>query len=210
VQHVFRLNEDKAETYQHVWGDKETFWLAALLAGEPFAFHPREAHHECCGLLAFDVLAHSRLWRRRISLVDNGMALKGTKLPGLVQRGVDGLALFYHRKHTDVGLPSVLAIEHNERLCRAGWAIDELRGRGAVRGFPLNHWFVRLVASRRAAARLLALIVVLVLAFALRRHIRACLDRAHDRLRRETQRTDGSDEEPLLDRRVAPAPGHHA
>jgi hypothetical protein len=90
VQHVFRLNEDKAETYQHVWGDKETFWLAALLAGEPFAFHPREARHECLSLLAYATIGHSWMWRRKVKLWDNGEALRGTTFQGLMQRSVSG------------------------------------------------------------------------------------------------------------------------
>jgi hypothetical protein len=151
VQHVFRLNEDKAETYQHVWGDKETFWLAALLAGEPFAFHPLEARHECLSLLAYDVQAHSSLWRHHVkwnsSLAGSGHAVAGTKLRGLIQRDVAGRALYYHRKNWDVPLLSIFTLQHNDRLCTAGWAIAE-QNSPKQRGFALAHPLARMIARR--------------------------------------------------------------
>ena len=36
VDEIYKLNEDHSYTYQFVWGDKETFWIACLMANKPF------------------------------------------------------------------------------------------------------------------------------------------------------------------------------
>ncbi|MGV6815926.1 MAG: hypothetical protein ACWA44_01495 [Thiotrichales bacterium] len=38
VNYIYQLNDNHKETYQHIWGDKETFWIGCLMAGNPFYF----------------------------------------------------------------------------------------------------------------------------------------------------------------------------
>lgn len=40
IQFIFDLNNDHDQTYQYVWGDKETFWIACLMAQQEFYFNP--------------------------------------------------------------------------------------------------------------------------------------------------------------------------
>jgi len=40
VDHIFSLNKNHKETYKYVWGDKETFWIGCVMAGEPYTFNP--------------------------------------------------------------------------------------------------------------------------------------------------------------------------
>jgi len=124
VRELFRLNDDshRNETYKHVYGDKETFWLAAVLAREPFALHAVEAAHECCSLLAYATIAHSAMWRSRVILTESGGAERGTALQGLVQRFPNGRAIYYHRKALDVPPLSPFVLDRNAELCSGGWA----------------------------------------------------------------------------------------
>lgn len=58
VQNIYDLNNNHAETYQYIWGDKETFWIACVMANEPFYFNPTAGYmstqnkrltHDYCG-----------------------------------------------------------------------------------------------------------------------------------------------------------------
>ena len=40
LEYIFKLNENHAETYEYVWGDKETFWLGCTMANQPYYFNP--------------------------------------------------------------------------------------------------------------------------------------------------------------------------
>ena len=40
LQVIYDLNDNHKETYQYVWGDKETFWIACLVADTEFYFNP--------------------------------------------------------------------------------------------------------------------------------------------------------------------------
>jgi len=129
LREVFELNENHEDTYKHVWGDKETFWLGAMLAHEPYALARQEATHECCSLLCFRTLRYSQLWRHRAA------RNKGSKLRGLIQRDPSGRALFYHRKAEDVAALDTLTLDWNQWLCDRGWSIHD----DQVPGFRLNH-----------------------------------------------------------------------
>lgn len=135
IAKVLELNTNRTETYQHVWGDKETFWLGALLADEPFALASQEATHECCSLLCYRTLRYSRYWRHA------AVRGKGTKLRGLIQRDAKGRALFYHRKAEDVKPLSTFALDWNQFLCDRGLGIDD----NQVPGFKLGSPVVRAV-----------------------------------------------------------------
>lgn len=37
---IYDLNKNHKETYQYVWGDKETFWIGCVLAEKEFYFNP--------------------------------------------------------------------------------------------------------------------------------------------------------------------------
>jgi hypothetical protein len=203
VQHVFRLNEDKAETYQHVWGDKETFWLAALLAGEPFAFHPREARHECLSLLAYATIGHSWMWKGKVRRWDNGEALRGTTFPGLMQRSVSGRMIYYHRKFIDVPMMKSWVLDANSALCAARISIDERNQNWFPHGFPLTHW----VAAATLQWATIALRVGVLLVLGVTGLCACCLNRPSCILLNQTQRkheredsSDDGDDAPLLSR----------
>jgi hypothetical protein len=40
VETIYELNENHAETYKYVYGDKETFWLAFCMNNKPFYMNP--------------------------------------------------------------------------------------------------------------------------------------------------------------------------
>src|SRR5690606_33157562 len=44
VQNIFTLNENHKDTYQYVWGDKETFWIGCVMAGKPFHFNEKPGY----------------------------------------------------------------------------------------------------------------------------------------------------------------------
>lgn len=44
IQNIFDLNDNHQETYQYVWGDKETFWIGCLMAGKPFYFNEKPGY----------------------------------------------------------------------------------------------------------------------------------------------------------------------
>jgi hypothetical protein len=46
MKHLYQLNDKHPDTYKYVWGDKETFWIAALMAKEPFTVNPKWAYEE--------------------------------------------------------------------------------------------------------------------------------------------------------------------
>jgi hypothetical protein len=125
LKHLFELNRNKAETYKYIWGDKETFWLSAVLADEPYALHPVQGTHECCSLPSYASMAHSKQWRRRVQTNPAGEAVRGSHLRGLVQRWPNGSAIYYHRKSTDVPPLTPWVIDNNARLCASGWGIAE-------------------------------------------------------------------------------------
>jgi hypothetical protein len=39
LEYIFKLNENHAETYEYVWGDKETFWLGCTMANQSYYFN---------------------------------------------------------------------------------------------------------------------------------------------------------------------------
>lgn len=39
LEYIFKLNKNHTETYQYIWGDKETFWLGCVMANEAFYFN---------------------------------------------------------------------------------------------------------------------------------------------------------------------------
>ncbi len=39
-QCIFNLNNRHKETYQYIWGDKETFWIGCLIANKEYYFNP--------------------------------------------------------------------------------------------------------------------------------------------------------------------------
>ena len=39
-EYIYQLNENHEETYQYIWGDKETFWIGCLMADKSFYFNP--------------------------------------------------------------------------------------------------------------------------------------------------------------------------
>jgi hypothetical protein len=40
VQYIYDLNNNHQETYQYIWGDKETFWMGCVMANKSFYFNP--------------------------------------------------------------------------------------------------------------------------------------------------------------------------
>ncbi|KAJ1615923.1 mannosyltransferase putative-domain-containing protein [Pavlovales sp. CCMP2436] len=151
IKHLFELNRNKAETYKYVWGDKETFWLSAVLADEPYALHPVQGTHECCSLLCYASMAHSYQWRHRTQRNPTGEAVRGSHLRGLVQRWPNGSAIYYHRKSTDVPPLTPWVLDNNARLCASGWGIaeekDTLPG-GQGPGVKLNSRLAHVVDRR--------------------------------------------------------------
>jgi len=45
LDRIFALNRDHRETYQWIWGDKETFWIGALMADANFTLNPEWGYH---------------------------------------------------------------------------------------------------------------------------------------------------------------------
>lgn len=39
LDNIYRLNKDYKNTYQYIWGDKETFWLGCVMANESYYFN---------------------------------------------------------------------------------------------------------------------------------------------------------------------------
>ena len=46
IKKLFELNNNHLDTYKYVWGDKETFWISALMAGEPLTVNPKWAYEK--------------------------------------------------------------------------------------------------------------------------------------------------------------------
>jgi hypothetical protein len=46
IKCLYDLNKNHPDTYKYVWGDKETFWISALMAKEPFTVNPQWAYEE--------------------------------------------------------------------------------------------------------------------------------------------------------------------
>jgi len=44
MKHIFKLNENHSETYEYVWGDKETFWIGCVMADKAFYFNPESGY----------------------------------------------------------------------------------------------------------------------------------------------------------------------
>lgn len=44
IEHIYRLNDNHKETYQYVWGDKETFWIGCVMANKDFYFNPSSGY----------------------------------------------------------------------------------------------------------------------------------------------------------------------
>lgn len=40
MEHIYFLNYNHKITYNHVWGDKETFWIGCVMAGKEYYFNP--------------------------------------------------------------------------------------------------------------------------------------------------------------------------
>ena len=63
LAHIYALNDEHKETYKYVWGDKETFWLGCLMAGQDFYFNPE------AGYLLEGALVHAYkgdlFWRQK-------------------------------------------------------------------------------------------------------------------------------------------------
>jgi len=51
LEHIFRLNENHADTYEYVWGDKETFWLGCVMANKAYYFNDTAAFRYTDGCL---------------------------------------------------------------------------------------------------------------------------------------------------------------
>ena len=39
IECIYDLNNNHKDTYQYVWGDKETFWIGCLMANNKFTFN---------------------------------------------------------------------------------------------------------------------------------------------------------------------------
>jgi len=49
IEYIYQLNEYYPQTYQYVWGDKETFWIGCVMAGNEFYMNPSPSFlHENC------------------------------------------------------------------------------------------------------------------------------------------------------------------
>ena len=63
LRYIYQLNENHQETYQYVWGDKETFWIGCLLSGNDFQFN------DSAGFMHNGCLTHSYkkelLWKQK-------------------------------------------------------------------------------------------------------------------------------------------------
>lgn len=44
IEFIYTLNYHHKETYKHVWGDKETFWIGCVMAKQPFYFNSTSAY----------------------------------------------------------------------------------------------------------------------------------------------------------------------
>jgi hypothetical protein len=45
VETIYQLNDNHKETYNYVYGDKETFWLACCINNKPFYMNPMPAEN---------------------------------------------------------------------------------------------------------------------------------------------------------------------
>ncbi len=55
IEHIYSLNNNYKETYEFVWGDKETFWIGCLMANNPFYFNSTTGYiDKKTGLLSHD------------------------------------------------------------------------------------------------------------------------------------------------------------
>jgi len=63
IEMIYQLNDNHKETYQYIWGDKETFWLGVLMAGNKFYFN------ETSGVIYESRLTHfynnSKFWKQK-------------------------------------------------------------------------------------------------------------------------------------------------
>lgn len=44
LRHIYDLNNNHKETYNYIWGDKETFWIGCVMANKPFFFNPTSGY----------------------------------------------------------------------------------------------------------------------------------------------------------------------
>ena len=44
IQFIYDLNNNHKETYNYIWGDKETFWIGCVMAGKEFYFNPTSGY----------------------------------------------------------------------------------------------------------------------------------------------------------------------
>lgn len=44
IQFIYDLNENHKETYEYVWGDKETFWIGCVMADKEYFFNPTSGY----------------------------------------------------------------------------------------------------------------------------------------------------------------------
>lgn len=44
VEIIFQLNDNHQETYQYIWGDKETFWIGCVMADTEFYFNDKAGY----------------------------------------------------------------------------------------------------------------------------------------------------------------------
>jgi alpha-N-acetylglucosamine transferase len=55
IRNIYDLNSNHKHTYKFVWGDKETYWIGCLLAGQQFYFNPTPGYlAPYSGLLTHD------------------------------------------------------------------------------------------------------------------------------------------------------------
>lgn len=61
LRYLYELNDNHLETYQYIWGDKETFWISALMANEAFSVNSEWAYEKPAD--------NSKGWEHRNTLI---------------------------------------------------------------------------------------------------------------------------------------------
>ena len=44
IENIYTLNKNHKETYQYLWGDKETFWIACVMTNKEYYFNPTSGY----------------------------------------------------------------------------------------------------------------------------------------------------------------------
>lgn len=61
LRYLYELNDNHPETYKYIWGDKETFWISALMANETFSVHSEWAYERPAN--------NSKGWKEKNTLI---------------------------------------------------------------------------------------------------------------------------------------------